>query len=85
LSLYPNPLGAGDLNVEFTINNPTVKTANFRILDPAFNQIENITMAVNQGKNLIQLPSTKMKSGFYYIQMIHTSETVTQKIVVKKS
>ena len=85
LSLYPNPLGAGDLNVEFTINNPIIKTASFRILDPAFNQIENITISVNQGKNLIQLPSTKMKSGFYYIQMIHTTETVTQKIVVKKS
>ncbi len=85
MSLYPNPLGATDLNVEFNINNPNILTANFRILDPAFNQIDNINTPVNQGKNIIQLPSIKMNNGFYYIQMIHSAETVTQKIVVKKS
>jgi len=75
MSLYPNPLGATDLN----------ESVNFRILDPAFNQIDNLTIPVIQGKNIIQLPSAKMNNGFYYIQMTHTAETVTQKIVVKKS
>jgi hypothetical protein len=64
LNVYPNP-SEGELNVNFTVNNP--KTLNFVITDVLGKEIQAQRIEANTGTNLVMLSTEGISKGMYLL------------------
>ncbi|MBK9272381.1 MAG: hypothetical protein IPM48_12375 [Saprospiraceae bacterium] len=84
LSLYPNPLGYSDLNIEYNQSIPNPINTIVNVLDPSFQKVKSYTFLTDFGKNYLRIGSDELYHPYYFIQLISQGESITQKIVVKK-
>ena len=80
VELYPNPV-ENNLNIKFSITN-TQKIL-FKIKDTKGKEIENQEVFAKQGSNLIVLPTDKITSGTYFVELFLDNEKRTFKFVHK--
>ncbi|MBK7232745.1 MAG: hypothetical protein IPH93_10910 [Saprospiraceae bacterium] len=84
LSLYPNPLGFSDLQIEYFQASPNTITTVIYVLDPYLQQVKSQSYTTTTGKNYLKISSDDLFQPFYYIQLVSGGESITQKIVIKK-
>ncbi|MDQ3142325.1 MAG: M12 family metallo-peptidase [Bacteroidota bacterium] len=82
VNLYPNPVPDGFLFVEF--NSLIAGPATFEILDLTGLKLSSKTESIQKSKNIIQVETSQLKNGFYYLRIISGAESLKQKFVVKK-
>ena len=80
VELYPNPV-ENNLNIKFLIAN-TQKIL-FKIKDTKGKEIEKQEVFAKQGSNLIVLPTDKITSGTYFVELFLNKEKRTFKFVHK--
>tara|TARA_B100000963_G_C22077503_1_gene430804 strand:- start:95 stop:463 length:369 start_codon:yes stop_codon:yes gene_type:complete len=80
VELYPNPV-ENNLNIKFFIAN-TQKIL-FKIKDTKGKEIEKQEVFAKQGNNLIVLPTDKITSGTYFVELFLDKEKRTFKFVHK--
>jgi len=84
LSLYPNPLGFSDLQIEYFQTSPNTLSTMIYVLDPYLQQVKSQSYFTIAGKNYLRMSSDDLFQPFYYIQLVSGGESITQKIVIKK-
>ncbi|MDG1840913.1 MAG: M43 family zinc metalloprotease [Crocinitomicaceae bacterium] len=80
IELYPNPV-ENNLNIKFSIAN--TQKIFFKIKDTKGKEIESQEIFAKQGSNLIVLPTDKITSGTYFVELFLEKEKRTFKFVHK--
>ncbi len=80
LKLYPNPAGEF-LNVEF--GNINADEANINIINVKGEVVFNEFKKLNRNFNTVQVNTTKLPTGIYFVQLQSASGIVTKKLIIE--
>jgi len=78
LSVYPNPLRAGQ-DVKLTYLSEKSQIVNFQVINIIGRKVSATNVSVNEGRNAISLPTGHLATGVYYIT-ISVNNRFVQKI-----
>jgi hypothetical protein len=78
VNVYPNPAHG-----HFTVSIPNMQQYKMMLIDGSGRIIIDLTQSVISDSNMLEVNTTTLKPGIYYLQLISTSNTLTAKVVVE--
>lgn len=78
VNVYPNPAHG-----HFTVSIPDMEQYKMMLIDASGRLIIDLSQNVNPNSNMLEVNTTTMKPGIYYLQLTSASNTQTAKVVVE--
>jgi hypothetical protein len=79
--IYPNPVIEGGFQVTCTAK--IAEKVTYQLFDITGKQVENQSLTLNSGGNVLNISTGDLKSGIYFLRFTTSTGVYNQKLIVR--